>query len=128
MAKLTPERTKKIYLPNDSDKANVTIRYLKRGVRAELERDSNTMVAVTRDGVFTPTIEFNPRRKRRMFLEALVVDWEGFTDQHLATLPCTVDNLELFAREDATFYPWLQKESDAFIVEVESEERKSEGN
>lgn len=126
--KLTPERKKQLFIPNDPDKASVTIRYLKKGVRAELERDANSMVATAKDGIFTPTIEFNPRKKRRMYIEALVVEWSGFTDQHLNPLPCNVDNVELFAKEDPTFYPWLQKESDKFISEVEEEEIKAMGN
>lgn len=128
MAKLTPERTKEIFLPNDPDRASVTIRYIKKGVRAELERDANSMVATARDGIFTPTIEFNPKKRRRMFYEALVVKWKGFQDQHSNELPCTVDNLEAFARESTDFHPWLVQESNKFIEEVEAEEIKAKGN
>ena len=126
--KITPKRTKKVFLPKDPDKAFVEIIYLKPGVRSMIDQDSNTMTATQIDGEMLPMVEMNRKRKRHLFFKEVGETWGGFQDSHSNDLDLNVANMEIVHREIDNFYDWLQEESDKFNTEVEAKEKKAKGN
>lgn len=127
--KLTSKKSKKVFLPNDPDGAMVKIKYLKPGERQQIESQSSDVTLVAKDGEQSETVvKFNPARKRKLFLEALIESWEGFFDVKDNALSVTPKNIALVDKEMEGFYEWLKDESDAYIEEIESNKAEEEGN
>ncbi len=126
--RLTVEKKKQVYLPNDDDGAWVEIRYLKPGVRALIESQSNDVSASGSDGELETTVKFNLLKKRKLFLEKVIVSWGGFFDLRDKEMKVTPMNIEKVDNELDNFYSWLSEESDNFIEEVEEAQEAAEGN
>lgn len=129
MPRLTVAKTKTVYLPEDEDNASVIINYLKPGIRRQIEDYSNDVKAVgSEDSDVETQISFNFQKRRKLFFEKVVNDWDGFLDKNGKKLQPTIKNILLFDDELAKFYEWLRKESDTFNEEVEAEKEESEKN
>lgn len=121
MARLTAKKLKKVYLPDDDDKAWVEIKYLKPGVINMIDSLSNDITATGSTGEMETTIAFNQAKKRRLFYEEVIYSWGGFMDKAGRELKPTMKNVMFFDKELGNLYTWLQEESDNFIAEVEAE-------
>jgi len=121
MAKLTGKKLKKVFLPDDPDKAWVEIQYLKPGTRNMIDSLSNDITASGAQGEMETTIAFNVMKKRRLFYEEAVVSWGGFMDKKGTQLKPSMKNILFFDKELGDLYSWLQDEMEQFISEVEEE-------
>jgi len=129
MPKLTTKKTKKVFYPDDPDKAWVEIKYLKKGVRDRIDSLSNEISARGTDGEQMETVvEFNLLKKRSLFFDEIIESWGGFLDSKERETKPTRKNIELFDKELGDLYSWLSEESETFIEEVETEEKPERKN
>lgn len=127
--RLTIGREKKVFYPDDPDKAYVIIQYLKPGVLEQIEALSNTVTAEEdSDGEFAAKVEFNLNKKRKLFYAKVALSWSGFKNVAGKDLKLTPHNIEKVAEELGGFYAWLQEESELFNSEVLDEEKEEEVN
>jgi len=129
MPKLTTKKTKKVFYPDDDDKAWVEIKYLKKGIRDRIESLSNDISARGTDGEEMETVvAFNLLKKRTLFFDEIIESWGGFIDVKGKETRPTRKNIERFDKELGDLYSWLSEESDIFVEEVEAEEEAEQEN
>jgi|LGOV01.1.fsa_nt_gb hypothetical protein len=128
MARLTSQKTKKVFRPDDEDGAWVEIKYLKKGVRNRISALSNDVTATGDSGEMATTIALNQTKKRRLFYENIIVKWGNFFDRKGNQVKPTLKNIMSFDEELGDLYEWLQEESEAYIIEVEDGAEEEQGN
>lgn len=129
MPKLSISKTKTVYYPGDEDNASVEINYLKPGIRRQIEDFSNEVKAVgTEDTEVETQIRFNFQKRRKLFFEKVIKEWNGFYDNKGREVKPTIKNILLFDDELGDFYEWLRKESDEFNKEIDEQKEEAEKN
>lgn len=132
--RLTTEKEKTVYVPNDPDGAFITIRALSKEKIAKIEsKSSTTSLRDTGDA----QLEIDTYRRTNGIVIACLKDWGKFFDEKGKEMKFTRQNVMLAANlsviiekdeDPVRLYEWIEKEHDNFLEEVEKETKEAQGN
>lgn len=126
--RLTAERTKKVYVPDDSDGGFIVIRNLSMEEIARIEQEH---LVVTDNEVRAN--KFAERDAN--YAKACLKDWGNMFDENGGEMKFTARNIERASayairvnEELKRFFEWVNEEREKFAEEVKAEEEKASKN
>jgi len=135
--RLSQEKTKRVYIPNDEDQGFVIIRNLEPDTIHRIESKTQDL---SMDGDNNQRFSYDPVEREDLMVEACFKGWGNLFDVSNKELKFTPGNLikarkfivigtdEKGEEKKFRFFQWVESERLKFAEEVEAEKEVAEGN